>query len=282
MYKDKSNVPIVQNAEQSVKSKVLIARQTEQAEQSTKSKVLVARQTEQAEQSIKSNVLITRQAEQSTDMISSLLNYGHSPFLLPMIETVELSPTTDCNKYDIIIFTSTNACRYFSKYKDTIKADRYIAVGVKTAEAAKSYLSVDIDFYPETFSMEFLKDKLLKEGLGSGIKILFAGAKERINRDDSKLLDIGVELKYLSIYETILVKYEKYFIDNFLADNKINTLTFCSPSSVKSFIKQIENINYKDYKVVSIGKTTSDFLNSHNIENVYPKIYTAHEMIKLI
>ncbi len=252
---------------------------TKQSEQATKLDVDVV---QKAERSTNSKVLITRQTEQSTDMIKDLLDYGHLPFLLPMIETVELSPIIDCNRYDIIIFTSTNACRYFSKYKEIVKADRYIAVGSKTAEACKSYLSVDIDFYPETFSMEFLKDRLINERLKSCTKILLAGAKERANRDDSKLLEIGIELNYLPIYETISVKYERYFIDNFLSSNKINTLTFCSPSSVKSFIKQIDNINYKDYKVVSIGKTTSDFLNSHNIENVYPEIYTTHEMIKLI
>ena len=244
-----------------------------------KSNVLVTRQGEQA---IKLNVLVTRQTEQATDMIKDISDYGHLPFLLPMIETVELSPSIDCTKYDIIIFTSTNACRYFQKYNDTVTADRYIAVGVKTAEACKKYLSIDIDFYPETFTMEFIKDKLLNEGLNSGTKILLAGAKERIDRDDSKLLDRGVELNYLPIYETIFVKYERGYIDSFLLDNKINVLTFCSPSSAKSFIYLIDNINYKDYKVVSIGKTTSDFLNSHNIDNVYPDIYTTHEMIKLI
>ncbi len=247
-----------------------------------KPKVQIVEKGEQVEQSMQANVLVTRQVEQAVDMMNDLSVNGHSPHLLPMIETVELSPIIDCKKYDIIIFTSTNACKYFQKYNDTIKADRYIAVGSKTAEASKKYLSVDIDFYPETFSMEFIKDKLLNEGLSRGTKILLPGAKERIYRDDSQLLERGVELNYLPIYETISVKYEKSFVDNFLLENKIDTLTFCSPSSVKSFIKQVEDINYKDYKVVSIGKTTSDFLNSHNIENVYPKIYTVDEMIKLI
>ena len=273
----KLDIAIVQNGEQSSKSNVL--RQTEDTGQSSKLDVAIV---QNGEQSSKSNVLVTRQTEQAIDMMKDLSANGHEPYLLPMIETVELSPVIDCKKYDIIIFTSTNACRYFQKYKDTVTADRYIAVGAKTAEACKIYLSIDIDFYPETFSMEFIKDKLLSEGLSRGTKILLPGAKERVNRDDSKLIERGIELNYLSIYETIFVKYEKSFIDNFLLDNKIDTLTFCSPSSAKSFIKQIENINYKDYKVVSIGKTTSDFLNSHNIENVYPKIYTVDEMIKLI
>ena len=261
------------------KNKSSGTKQTEHIEQAIKSDVQIV---QNGEQYIKSNVLVTRQTEQATDMMKDLSDYGHKPFLLAMIETVELSPNIDCKKYDIIIFTSTNACKYFQKYNGTVTADKYIAVGSKTAEACKEYLSIDIDFYPETFSMEFIRDKLLSEGVNHGTKILLPGAKERVNRDDSKLIERGVELNYLSIYETISVEYEKSFIDNFLLDNKIDTLTFCSPSSAKSFIKQVESINYNDYKVVSIGKTTSDFLNSHNIDNVYPEIYTTHEMIKLI
>ena len=55
-------------------------------------------------------VLVTRQFEQSGSFVNLLSAKGHYPFLLPMIETVQLCPVIEPGEYEIIflIFGNNN------------------------------------------------------------------------------------------------------------------------------------------------------------------------------
>ena len=53
-------------------------------------------------------VLVTRQFEQSGSFVNALSAKGHYPFLLPMIETVQLCPVIEPGEYEIIFYTSAN------------------------------------------------------------------------------------------------------------------------------------------------------------------------------
>jgi len=227
-------------------------------------------------------VLITRQPDQSIDMINQLSSKGYFPYLLPMIATAQLFPIINLIRYNIIIFTSTNAVRYFLPFKDTILADKYIAIGSVTEQAMRDYLSIIPDYIPDNYSIDGVRDILASINISSGYKILIPSAKQKTEFDDSEFKDSGVEFSYIATYETNPVIYNKGAVDRFLLDNKIDTLTFCSPSAVKSFISETSIDDYKKYKVISIGKTTSKELEKYSIENIYPPRYTVEELIKLI
>jgi len=225
-------------------------------------------------------VLITRQPDQSIDMINQISSNEYFPYLLPMIATTQLLPKIDKIQYDIIIFTSTNAVRYFLPFKDSVHSKKYIAVGSATEQAMKDYLSIISDYIPDIYSIDGIKNILTSIDI-SDYKILIPGAKVKQEFDDKEFIDRGAEFTYVSTYETNPIRYDTGCVDTFLLDNRIDVLTFCSPSAVKSFTSQAD-VDYKKYKVISIGKTTSIALDNLSIDNIYPPTYTVEELIKLI
>lgn len=226
-------------------------------------------------------VLITRQFEQSGSFVNALSAKGHYPFLMPMIETVQLCPLIEEGTYEVILFTSANAVRYFAPYNDRVRGVVYIAVGPKTAQGMETFLGVSADRIPIVHDMEHVKKLLMSIPL-NGARILSPGAMERVSSDgDEELEGFGASIIKPAVYETNFAEYPKGYVDKFLVDNKIDTVTFCSPSAVKSFFKQFF-LNPLDFEFISIGSTTSDYLTGIGIKSRFPDIFTVECMTEII
>lgn len=225
-------------------------------------------------------VLVTRQFEQVGNMVNALSNKGHLPFLLPMIETVQLCPVIDDGIYEVILFTSANAVKYFTPYNDRVRGLVYIAVGPKTAHAMQVFLGVSADRIPVVHDMKNVK-KILKTINLNGARILSPGAKVRVNENFNEISNMGASILTPVVYETNFADYPKGYIDQFLVDNKINTITFCSPSSAKSFMSQIGS-DISQYDIVAIGETTYNYLNEVGVKSRYPDVYTVEAMVDII
>ena len=204
-------------------------------------------------------VLITRQFEQSGSFVNSLSSKGYFPFLLPMIETVQLCPNIEEGEYEIIFFTSANAVKYFAPYHHNIHGKAYIALGEKTAHA-----------------MDIIKSITL-----NGARILSPGAEKRMTLPQDELESMGAELITPAVYETTFAIYPDGYVDSFITENKIDTVTFCSPSAVKSFIKQF-NGDKSLLDIVSIGTTTAEYLESIGLKSRYPDKFTVESMVEII
>lgn len=225
-------------------------------------------------------VLVTRQFEQVGSFVNSLSARGHYPFLLPMIETSQLCPIIDDGIYEVILFTSANAVKYFTPYNERVRGLVYIAVGPKTAHAMQVYLGVSADRIPIVYDLEHVK-KILATIKLDGARILSPGAKARTEMQLDDLLQFGASISTPAVYETTFAEYPKGFIDQFIDDNKINVVTFCSPSSAKSFLSQ-SVIAADKYEIVSIGSTTADYLESIGITSRYPETFTVESMVEII
>ncbi len=225
-------------------------------------------------------VLVTRQFEQVGSFVNALSKKGHYPFLLPMIETVQLCPTIDDGIYEVVLFTSANAVKYFAPYNDRVRGLVYIAVGPKTAQAMQVFLGVSADRIPVVYDIQNVK-KILTSIKLDGARILSPGAKDRSDESLNEISNMGASILTPVVYETNFADYPKGYVDQFIVDNKINTVTFCSPSSAKSFVSQV-NIDISKLDIISIGATTSDYLNSVGIKSRYPDIYTVEAMADII
>lgn len=225
-------------------------------------------------------VLVTRQFEQSGSFINALSGRGHYPFLMPMIETVQLCPLIEDGTYEVILFTSANAVRYFAPYNERIRGVVYIAVGPKTAQAMETFLGVSADRIPVVHDMEHVKKLLMSIPL-NGARILSPGAMERVTSDDGELEEFGAIVIKPSVYETNFAEYPKGYVDKFLVENRINTVTFCSPSAAKSFFQQFF-LNPLDFDFVSIGATTADYLAGTGIQSRFPEVFTVEQMTEII
>ncbi len=225
-------------------------------------------------------VLVTRQFEQVGSFVNALSKKGHYPFLLPMIETVQLCPAIDDGIYEVVLFTSANAVKYFTPYNDRVRGLVYIAVGPKTAQAMQVFLGVSADRIPVVYDIQNVK-KILTSIKLDGARILSPGAKDRSDESLNEISNMGASILTPVVYETNFADYPKGYVDQFIIENKINTVTFCSPSSAKSFVSQV-NIDISKLDIISIGATTSNYLDGVGIKSRYPEIYTVEAMADII
>ncbi|MGA1847210.1 uroporphyrinogen-III synthase [Deferribacter abyssi] len=226
------------------------------------------------------NILITRQPNQSVDFINELSKHGFYPFLLPMVKIIPLDYSLSLNDYDFIIFTSTNAVKYFSNNLKKIKFKNIIAIGEKTASLLKQY-----DILPNIIPDEFSAEGLIKVLDNLDIKnnsflIPTTPTRSELLEKYLKQREALVEIRY--VYKTVGENYPEGYIENFIINNKIDTITFASPSAAKSFLQQVKNTNFNLLTIISIGKTTATFLEQNGIKSYYPEKYTVKGMVKLI
>lgn len=226
------------------------------------------------------HVLVTRQFEQSGSFINGLSNKGHYPFILPMIETMQLCPKIDEGDYEVIFFTSANAVKYFAPYHHMVHGKAYIALGEKTAQAMEVFLGVSSHITPTVYNLESAVNMMKSINL-QGAKILSPGAAKRLEIPVEILENMGAELYTPAVYETTFAMYPEGYVDKFITDNKIDTVTFCSPSAAKSFLKQF-NGDKSLLDIVSIGTTTSLYLDEVGIKSRYPEKFTVDAMVEII
>ena len=225
-------------------------------------------------------VLVTRQFEQSGSFINGLSNKGHYPFLLPMIETVQLCPKIEEGDYEVIFFTSANAVKYFAPYHNIAHGKAYIALGEKTAQAMEIFLGVSSHITPTVYNLENALKMMQSINLQGG-RILSPGAEKRLEIPEDIIKNMGAELLTPAVYETSFAVYPDEYVDNFISSNKIDTVTFCSPSAAKSFLKQF-NGDKTLLDIVSIGTTTALFLDEMGVKSRYPEKFTVDAMVEII
>ncbi len=112
-------------------------------------------------------------------------------------------------------------------------------------------------------------------------RILSPGAEQRLELPVKQLYEMGAELITPAVYETTFAEYPDGYVDNFIVDNKIDTVTFCSPSAAKSFLRQF-NGDKSLLDIVSIGTTTALFLDKQGITSRYPENFTVESMVEII
>lgn len=222
------------------------------------------------------NILITREEEKYQVFADKLKAVGLTPFSLPMIECVPV-PAIISGHYDYGVFTSLNSAKYFVTYTKRVQFDKVAAVGVATANALLG-IGLTADIIPEQSSAEGLKSAFENIDV-TDKKFLFAGAEARAGDFHKYLEDRGADVSLVTIYKTKPVLYAPGFIEKFLADNKINVVTFASPSAARAMLENIEGMAQQ---IVCIGKTTADAVREIGYDARYPDDFTLDWMVRLI
>jgi len=221
------------------------------------------------------NVLITREPDKVKKFASLLKQAGHCPFSLPMIECVPVD--ADIKGYfDHGVFTSLNAVKYFEPYRKNVTFGQITAVGSATKKALED-AGYKVDLMPDEFSAEGLK-KLFSGMDIKGLSFLLAGAETRAGDFHEWLKVNGCDADVVTIYRTEQIKRTKEEIDGFLKDNRIDVITFASPSAVKAFFACADT----DITLVAIGPTTEKEIKKHGHSCHTPDEYTLEGMIKII
>ena len=241
----------------------------------------------------KTNILFTGLGGNDS-ALKPLLNSNKVNFVhFPTIEIGEAKLTREekdkievADSYDFLIFTSTNAVKYFLRnYKNDYSKlsckTKIAAIGEKTASILIKN-SIDVDLIPTNSSSESL-DKLLKEELVHEKSILIPGS--RLSK-----ADLSNSLESKGALVDFIVIYENHIPENISAqeeENVFNTdfdlFVFTSPSTFYNFISlfNIDDVNrYFTNKIIAvIGPVTKEAIEKENLTvNIMPGEYNLNSL----
>jgi uroporphyrinogen-III synthase len=239
-------------------------------------------------------VLVTRGKEQAREFSELLAQTGALPLEIPLISfslPSNIEPIKqvlkEVNRYDWIIFTSKNGVDFFFQLMDEAAlreaAFKIAVVGQKTAQALKKR-GLQPDIVPKEFVAEGLIETL-KPLIKPDERVLLVKGNLARPVLKSALEQLGANLDEVIVYETKLNESGKSQIINLLIKQNIDVITFTSPSTVNSFMKMMEGIEWQPLlqrcAVACIGPITKQAAEEAGMTvHICPENYTIDDMIK--
>ncbi|MBA4312928.1 MAG: hypothetical protein C0417_09885 [Chlorobiaceae bacterium] len=245
-------------------------------------------------------ILITRAGNQTAEIIDLINTNGGVAICFP---TIEIHPPENWDPvdhalgklymYDGIIFTSWNGVSFFferMKYLhaeiSTLNKKNIFAVGEKTKKALTEQGVTSISV-PEKHTALDLSRLMREENLNGKCYLFPKGdlAKDTI---PSTLKYLGASVDDVIVYRTLPPSGENVeIIRAMLEANKIDVITFTSPSTVKNFFQIIGNDKNKYFsakpRIAVIGPTTATALVEFDLEpDILPSQSSIEAMIESI
>lgn len=214
-------------------------------------------------------IVVTRPQKQAGEMIQLIKERGARAFLFPVIDTVwsdNLAPLDlaleQIESYDCILFTSVNGVHYFferieelydlQNISSLISGKKIAAIGPKTARSLENF-GFKVTPLPASYTQESLVEQLkkeFKEELEKEIHILFPQAKSARKLLGEQLRHLGMRVDEVEVYRTIKVnlnhRVKEEFVER-LQQQKIDVITFTSPSTVKCFLENLKHSSWREY-----------------------------------
>ncbi len=217
-------------------------------------------------------VLVTRTRQQASHLVQLLERKGAGCIECPTIEVRMVKDTGVVDRaiegmavFDWIIFSSTNAVKFFFARIDQLGLDirvlgktKIAAVGSSTAEAIRK-LHLRVDAVPDDFRAEGLVEFFKGQDM-QGRKVLIPRAVVARKVLPDALRELGAQVTIAPLYETIPPEIAPQTLE-LLEEENIDVITFTSSSTVKNFFKTvpadvIERIR-STAKVACIGPVTA-------------------------
>jgi uroporphyrinogen-III synthase len=168
---------------------------------------------------------------------------------LPVINMEYMTPATNLEEYDALIFTSQNAIKAIDSMNPSWKKIPSYVIAPQTAKIVKS-LGGTLTFIGQKKNGDEFAQEICETLKGQ--KVLYIGGTKIVSNLINILNDSGVVCDNLPIYKTVCKKYETK-----ITLPKHSIIIFSSPSTIECFLK---NINWSStFKAVSIGKTTAKY-----------------------
>ncbi len=244
-------------------------------------------------------VLITRARNQAEELAELLRKKGAEAISFPVIK---ITPSKDDKAYqkaleeldtfDWIIFTSVNGVdSFFSKLKEwqiniqQMKKAKIAAIGPKTAQLlAEKELIVDV--IPEEYKAEGLLTALTGK-MEKGQRVLLPRADIARKLLVEQLLEEGLDVVEIAAYQTVIDGENKEEIITWLEAKKIDFITFTSSSTVKNFLKALENqpldTLLQGVTIASIGPITTKTAEELGLHvAITAKEYTIHGLVQVM
>ena len=220
------------------------------------------------------SILITRPEDSSNTLSNRLISLGAKCHILPMISINNKdTKKLDLSKYNVILFCSSNGVNSFFNNIDDIRVLGNIkigAIGKATLNTLKQY-RIKADFIPKKFYVDALIEESINHTTKDDNILIVTSNLSPVDTDFISKKYSRNFTKY-EMYNTIKIKHN--IKDVVSAINKVDYITFFSPSSVESFMESINNDTslLQNKKIVSIGPITSRKIKECNL-SVYLEAY---------
>jgi uroporphyrinogen III methyltransferase/synthase len=227
------------------------------------------------------NIVVTRDTYGNADFASRIIDKGGNPIEFP---TIKIKPLTKrkqflqtlakITEFNWVIFTSASGVTIFFDVLQKSKKDARVfssakiaAIGSETA-AKLNQFGIKADFVPSIFTSKELGKQLIGFANLQGKKILLLRSELASNQLCQMLKKAGAEVDNVPVYTAVTVKNKSSWLKEKITKNKIDWLTFTSPSAARGFLEQIGSsiVNSSDVKVASIGPVTSEQLKNLGVK----------------
>ena len=205
------------------------------------------------------NIPIVTTNEFYSEGFSKLSENGAKVYHFPMINTSIRNINVDTKNYTCLIFTSKNGVKYFLKNNKKIDNKKIITIGNKTAQELKKYGFKADYICSRNYSNEMSNELKTNDVLSDQKSLLIQG-----NLSDNSLYDElkkFTSIKKLIVYKTNHNKIKDSKLEDLL--NKEPYVIFTSPSCFEAFDNLYET---RKCKLISIGKTTTSYINSKGFD----------------
>ncbi len=227
-------------------------------------------------------VVVTRAQDQAEELAAPLRELGFQVILLPMIGIAApanpeplVNAAHNCDRYDWIIFTSTNAVQAFASHLTTRPKARIATVGPATREAAeRGHLPVHVT--PQRYVAEGLIEALGREEL-QGTRILIPSAA--VTRDilAPLLRECGACVEVVEAYRNVLPADAPRQAATVFVEPLPDWVTFASSSAVTNLVRLVGTAILGQVRLASIGPATSATIREHGLQ---PTIEASEHTIR--
>jgi uroporphyrinogen III methyltransferase / synthase len=250
-------------------------------------------------------VMLTRAPAQSVEMARRLEQLGASVIYCPTIQIVEPASwealdaaINRLNNYDWLIFTSTNGAEFFFRRLAEKRSDGFTAlsslqicaVGPATAKAiAAAGARVDLTAGESQAEgvLAAIIERVGSEDKVAGLRFLLPRARVAREFLPAELVRLGGQVDAVEAYQTIRPDVDCASLRQNLTGNRVDAITFTSPSTVTNFAALIGvgdlSECLRSILVASIGPVTTDALKAHGIKSVVqPQSYTGIALVEAL
>jgi uroporphyrinogen III methyltransferase/synthase len=142
-----------------------------------------------------------------------------------------------------------------------------------------------VDYVPGKYTTADLMTGLI-EIIKPGEKVLLARADIADPELYNGLKNKGIDVKDLAVYRTRTVNYDRDRIEKLVNEDRIDLITFTSPSTVNNFVSIVGEANlnrFSGIKVACIGPVTAKAAEKYGFKEIrFPSEYTIDGLVKCI
>ncbi|MGC8594139.1 MAG: uroporphyrinogen-III synthase [Candidatus Kryptoniota bacterium] len=232
--------------------------------------------------------LVTRTEEQSGEIVARLQLLGANVIVVPTIKILpreltefERNCILNYQNYNVLIFTSANAVRYFIANVTGKKrlGQMVISIGSRTA-ASLNESGFVVDFIPDKYDSDSLiksmekfdwkgKRVLIPEGSMSRHDLAFA------------LRSFGAEVDEVIVYQTVPNDMIEEDIKEKVFRGEFDAAIFFSPSQASNFVQLFGKEVLKGKSVAVIGETTAKAAKEIGLSvSIQPRNSTIDDLIE--